>query len=375
MKFTVSTKPLKDALDLGVIKSNVSKFYQKSCLAQITASGNVLKINLEAAAVTSEITLKGQSDEEGSRTTFVDCLVLKDLVHTLDASTTTIEYTSGGIIIHSGKSKFTVPQMVEESDLELNKPSIIPANAEAIDLTKADWKFIDDHQMYAIAMSFIHPVYTNVWVGESGDVLVGDFDNSIFTLSKKSKLGDTCLLPDTIINLFNSLPEGSKIIKLDNSYVVNVTTDSFEYSAEFTPKREDDEGVGSYNSQIILQMLNTSDDAAISLNVEKINKALSQATLLSNDSENTILFKVDGKDVTLKDDNIDCKIELENDAPENYEITFKTVLLKSMLANMDEETIKVMPMKQDDGEGGSIYSGIVSWTKNMSVVLAGQEDE
>lgn len=373
MQFTVSTKPLHDALSLGVIKSNVSKFYQKSTLAEITADRKSLRINLEAASVTSELVLKGTGDADGPVTVFVDCLTLKDLVSTLDANSTTIEYTTGGIIIHSGKSKFTLPQVLEESDIELKKPSPVPAEASVIELSKADWKFVDDHQMFAIAMSYIHPVYTNVWVGSDGDVLVGDFDNGIFTRSNKSKLGSTCLLSDTIINLFNSLPEGSRITRLGDSYLIKVTTDSFEYSAEFTPKNESDEGVGSYHSEVILGMLSTDESQSVKVNTDKINKVLSQATLLSKNTENTIEVSVKGKELVLKDEKVDCHIELESEVTEGYNQKFKTVLLKGMIANMDEETIRIMPMKQAE-DGNETIVGIVAWTKNMTVVLAGVED-
>ena len=250
-----------------------------------------------------------------------------------------------------------------------NKPSQITADAEIIDLDKASWKFIDDHQMFAIAMSFIHPVYTHIWVGDEGDVLVGDFDNSIFTHSSKSNLNTTCLLTDTIINLFNSLPDESKIIKLDNSYIINVKTDSFEYSAEFVPKLESDESVGDYNSKTILDMLTTSEDNCVSVNVEKMNKSLSQAVLISKDSENVITFKVDGSDVTLQDDNIECKIPIEQSTSESYQLKFKTILLKNTFSNMDEEKIQIMPMKQED-----TIVGILIWTSNMSAVLAGVEE-
>lgn len=373
MNFTVSTKPLQDALALGVIKSNVSKFYQKSTIAEITADRKSLKINLEAPSVISELVLKGTGDFDGPITVFVDCLTLKDLISTLDANSTTIEYTTGGIIIHSGKSKFTLPQVIEEADIELKKPSMVPAEAQVIELSKADWKFVDDHQMFAIAMSYIHPVYTNVWVGASGDVLVGDFDNGIFTRSSKNKLGSTCLLSDTIINLFNSLPEGSHITRIGDSYLIKVTTDSFEYSAEFVPKNESDEGVGSYNSEIILGMFNTEDEKAIKVNTDKISKVLSQATLLSRNNENTIQISVNGRELVLKDDNVDCHIELDADAPENYSQKFKTVLLKDMITNMDEETIRIVPMKQSN-DGQDTIVGIVSWTKNMAVVIAGVEE-
>ena len=123
MKFTVSTKPLQDGLSLGVIKSNVSKFYQKSCLAQITADKHTLTINLEAASITSELLFKGVGEGEDKVTTFVDCLMLKDLVSTLDNNTTILEFVDGGVILISGKSKFTLPQMIDESDLEIGRAS------------------------------------------------------------------------------------------------------------------------------------------------------------------------------------------------------------------------------------------------------------
>lgn len=369
MNFTVSTKPLNDALTLGVIKSNVSKFYQKSTLAEVTADRQTLRINLEAASVTSELVLKGVGDEDGPKTMFVDCILLKELVSTFDTNSIVIEYAQGGLVLHSGRSKFNLPQVLEESDIELKKPSPAPAGAESMLLDKGDWKFVDDHQMYAIAMSYIHPVYTNVWVGSNGEVVVGDFDNSIFTKSMKNKLNSTCLLSDTIINLFISLPEGSHITPIGDSYLIKVTTDSFEYSAEFTPKSESDEGVGSYHSEVILEMLKTDPEQAIKINAGLVNKALNQATMISKNVENTIQLTVKGKELILKDDNIDAHIELEKEAPEDYSEEFKTVLLKSLISNMDEETISIMPTKQD----GNLV-GIVAWTPNMSVVIASTEE-
>ena len=148
MNFTCSTKPLKDALGLGVVKSNVSKFYQKSCLAQLTATNSDLRINLEASYVSTELRLKGQGDntEDSRSTVFVDCLTLSDLVNTFESSTITLEFTQGGLILHSGKSKFTLPQIVEESDLELKRPQEVSADADKLELAKSNWKFIKDHQ-------------------------------------------------------------------------------------------------------------------------------------------------------------------------------------------------------------------------------------
>jgi hypothetical protein len=59
VKFTVSTKPLSNALDLGVINANISKYYQTSCLAQITCNKHDLRINLEASFIRTELHPKG----------------------------------------------------------------------------------------------------------------------------------------------------------------------------------------------------------------------------------------------------------------------------------------------------------------------------
>ena len=369
MKFNLSTKPLIDALNLGIVNQNVTKFYQKSCLAQITADRHTLKVNLEASNVVSELILKGSGDEDTSVTVFVDSLLLKQLVSTFEAAVTTFEFIEGGLVLHSGKSKFTLAEMIDGSELQLTPPSQASAGAEVIDIDKSDWKFIKDHQMYAIAMSFIHPVYTRVWVGESGDVLVGDFDNSLFTHSKMSKLGRTCLLSDTIVNLFNSLPEGAKLTKLDKSYIINVKTDGFEYASEFTPQYEDDPAVGSYNSEIILSMMEKDENNSVKVNVGAINKFLNQAALLSSSSEDTIKFDVADGQVSLTDNNVDCKLPVQGNIATPYGIDFKTVLLKSVVSNFDEEEVNVAPMLQDDA-----VIGIILWTKKMTAVLAGVDD-
>ena len=370
MQFTCSTKPLIDALTLGIVNQNVTKFYQKSCLAQLTATRHTLRINLEAAQVLSELILKGSGDEDTSATIFVDCLVLKQLVSTFEAPTTTFEYTEGGLILHSGKSKFTLPKMLDEAELELKAPSVPSSAANVIDIDKSDWKFIKDYQMYAIAMSFIHPVYTKVWIGEAGDVLVGDFDNSLFTHSSKSKLGETCLLRDTIINIFNILPDGAKLTQIDKKYLITVQTDGFEYASEFIPEYEEDEGVGSYNSEIILSMMDKDEANAVKFNVTAVTKLLNQAALLSSNSEDVITFAVSDSNIILTDKNVDSKIPVTGTVSTSYEVEFKTALLKSVVSNFDEEEIYVAPMKQEEE-----VIGITLWTKNMTTILAGVDEE
>ena len=369
MQFTLSTRPFADALNLGVIPSNVSKYYSKSCLAQLTADRHQLRINLEASSISTEILLKGSGDQDEPVTTFVDCLVLTQLVGTFETSTVTIEYVEGGIVLHAGKSKFNLANMIADNAGELRRPESAPEGAAKIKLDNSDWKFVKDYQMYAIGMSFVHPVYTQVWIGDQGDIIVGDFDNSIFTFSKKNKLGKTCLLSNTIINLFNTLPEGAEITQLDRSYRVEVKTDAFEYASEFTPKYESDEGVGSYSSEIILPMAAKNEENNIEIPVAPVNKFLSQASLLSSGSEDRITLAYENGEIQIKDDNVDCRLEVQGTC-KNCAGEFKTALFKSVFGNVDSETIHLSPVVE-----GDILVSIVIWTDNLSVVLATLDEE
>lgn len=365
MNFTLNTKPFQDGLNLGIIPSNISKFYQKSCIAQISATKGKLKVNLEADSILSEIIFHGSYDSEEESVAFVDCLLLKQLVGTLDTQTLTIEFVDGGVVIHSGKSKFTLPAMVSGSDSKLTPPTLAPEGSVSVKIDKESWKFVNDNQMYAVAMSFVHPVYTLVWVGEAGDIIVGDFDNSLFTFSKKSNLGETCLISSTIINLLNNLPEGASLTKLANSYRIDVRTDSYEYASEFRPKHENDEGVGSYESEAILSLNVTESDNFFKLNIEPVSKFLNQAQLLSASSDDVISFSYKDGTLILQDDNVETTIPVEGTC-NPFSVTFITSMLSKVLANMDETTVSVAPSYQED-----TAVGINLWTKNMSAVFGG----
>ena len=366
MKFTCNTKPFADSLALGIINSNVSNFHQKSCTVELTASGNMLKINIEASQIFTEIHIPGKGEGDPA-TVFVDSLLLKNLSSTFESQTVTLDFEENGLIITSGKSKFTLPKMVDGDDFDLRAPSIPETTEGSIEIDSSDWKFIKDYQMYAISMAFINPVYTKVWVGENGDVLVGDFDNSLFTHSVHSKLGKTCLLSDTIINLFNSLPEGSKITPMDDSYVIQLKTDSYEYATQFTPQYEDDESVGSYNSDIFLGMMKHPDEA-ITVNTVAITKALNQALLISTNSQDSIVFSLEDGQVHLKDKNVDCEVSVTGSTEERYKVEFNLERLKKVIANYSDETVQISPMMQ---EGEAV--GIMVWNDSLTTIVAGLE--
>lgn len=366
MNFTVSTKPLADALNLSVINANISKFYQKSCLAQLSADAHMLTINLEAASISTEVKLKGSGDSEEKAVVFVDCAALKSIVGTFDASVTTLEFTENGLILHSGSSTFTLPKMVDAAGMELAKPAHAEDGQPSIKLDKNDWKFIDDHQMYAIGTSFAYPVYTKVWVGEKGDVIVGDFAQSLFTFSKKCKLGKTCLLSDTIINFMISLPDGATITCLDNSYRVDVKCDAFEYAAEFTPKYESDPGVGSYQSEDMFAAADQKDENNfITVPVESIKKIMSQSSILASAGEHITHLSFASSELRISDSNVDCKMKVDGTCCD-FNIDLETELFRSSINNIDATSVKIYPIMQE-----GIAAGVALCTEAMSVILGG----
>lgn len=367
MQFICNTKPFADSLDLGIINSNVSNFHQKSCTVELTASDKMLKINIEASQIYTEILIPGKG-EGNPATVFVDSLLLKNLASTFESPTITLNFEENGLIITSGKSKFTLPKMIDGDDFDLRAPEVPASLDGAIDIDQSDWKFIKDNQMYAISMAFINPVYTKVWVGEKGDVLVGDFDNSLFTHSVHSKLGKTCLLSDTIINLFNSLPAGSKIVPLGDSYVIQLKTDSYEYLTQFTPLYETDESVGSYNSDIFLGMMQHVDDSAMKINTVAITKALNQALLLSTNSQDSIYFELKDGKVNLNDKNVECDIAVTGNVSGEYRVEFNLERLKKVIANYADESISICPMEQE----GEVV-GIMVWNDSLTTIVAGIE--
>lgn len=364
MKFESNTSPISAGLDLVIITSNITKFYQKSCIVELTLVPEGLRINTEVSSIKSEILFKGKVSGEGENHLFVDSLLFKNLIKSLTSDIVEFEFNPDGLVIYSGKSKFNLPQVVAGSDLELSRPNLSEDMASYYDINKPGWEFIQTTQMYAIAMSFIHPVYTNVWVGESGDVIVGDFDNGVFTHSNKSSLPTTCLLTDTIINLFNVVPENSKIKKIGKNYEIQVVTDPYSYLCEFSPKYEDDPGVGSYSSSVILNLFEKSKEP-VTVDVSVLSKYISQAELFTTSADSKIDLIVTSDSFSLLNENVDCKIPITYSG-QAFRIPFKLNLLKDALSHMDSNTVNIIPLLQD-GEA----SGIVIWTENVEVVLAG----
>lgn len=365
MNFKTNTKPLSESLSLGVINSNVTRFYAPSVVAVLTATRNQLIINLETQSILTEIKLQGMGSEDGPVTLFVDCLLLKNLISTFDSTTIDLEFNEDGLVLKCGKSTFTLPKMLDDEvaikhpDSDVNIEDFHP-----IDIS--GWKFVKDNQLYSIAMNFVRPVYTFVYVGEAGDVLVGDFDNFLFTHSMKSELHNTCLLQSTIVNLFASLPEGATICKKNRNYLVYVKTDAYEILSEIQPRYEDEEGIGSYNADIVMTAMQTREDDCIQLDPTVMNKFLSQADLLTTSSESKINFNFNGDTIHLLGDNVDCVLGTQSTCSTTFSVDFKASTLKSALSKYSDEKISICPVIVEDE-----VSGITIWSDELITAIAG----
>lgn len=367
MKFITNTQPLIDACKLGIVLSNVTNFHKKSNIVQISASNNMLTINVESLRICTELTLQGHGEGEPS-SIFVSSSLFRQLVETLDNPTTELIFDETCLLIKSGRSKFTLAKVVDGNEFDLKRPKDVYFDDDSIvPFKKADWEFIRNNQMYAISMSPLHPVYMKAWFGASGDVIIGDFDISLFTHSEKSSLGNTCLLTDTVVNLFTSLPDDCKIIRDEQDYIIRVSGDSYTYTTQLTPLYEDDEGVGSYNSDMILGIMGHPDDYII-VELAPIAKLLSQAMLLSTDHDDVISWKVDGTELKIYNDDVDGIIPVGGSTDLHYEVMFKLDYLKKILANYSDNELSIGLITRD---GDSV--GIVVWNGDMTTVLAGCE--
>lgn len=366
MKFVVATKPLKSATALGIIKANISKFYNRSGIVQITATRDALKINIQASGIKTRITLSGSGDSDVAESIIVDCSVFKNLIDSIESEVIAIEFVPGGISIHADTSKFAISQMIDVADMRLEEP-MEPTNAEAsVTVKPSDWQFVKDHQMYAIATKDTHPVYMNAWVGADGDVIVGDFDLSMFTYSKRGAFGNTCLFPTALINLFSSIPEGSTVSKIGKNYILSIISESYSIITEITPKYEDDEAVGSYNSKIILDML-VHPESYVTIEAGAITRFINQTSIISKAELDKVFdFTVQGNELTLANATSSYSMTIESTSENKFTVKFNSDLFKSVLSNFDSETINVAPMVRNGTAIGCIF-----WTDNLTTLLAG----
>lgn len=374
MRFTVSTKPLKNVIKLGIIKANISNYYHRSTVVQITANRDTLKLNIEASGIKTCMTLKGSGDEDTTAITIVDCLMFKNLIDSIDSDILTIEFIDGGIYIYAGTSKFALSQVLDANDVQLNEPTDIREAQSTVIMHPEDWQFVKDHQLYALADNQDQPIYTNVWVGSNHEVITGDVKVERFTYSKKGSFDSQCLLTPSLINLFTSIPGGSVVSRVGKNYILSIETDSYSLLTDFLPKYESDAGVGSYNADIFLGIM-AHPDSCVTLDLTPINKFLKQTSILGN-SERARLFTLsigDGK-LTLSNESSSYSVDVVTE--DSYSIQFSIDLLRGALASFDSDRIHIAPTRSEsyaEDIQDSNPTGCIMWTDELTVVLSAED--
>lgn len=369
MKFTLSTKPLIAAANLVIVNSNISKFDHKSFMLQITATETNLILNTESNSILSEVKLLGVGEDIQENTRmFVDAAIFKQLISTLKSSQVELSFTDGALVVTSGKSSFSLPKVADASDGAFRSPAALSAedivSAGIVDISK--WKYIKEHQLYARAETYTNPVYTYVWVGANGDVLVGDMDNSIFTHSKAGQLSTNCLIKNTMINLLTSLPDETKLIQRDETYVLHIDADSYEYRSQIFPVIESDKN-GNYNADLIMGIMELGPDA-VKVDCGEIITTINQSALLNSDKDPLLEFNMKSDGLHIKDRRVDAVIAIDGDISEPYTLMFKPQLLRSFLSSCPDSTIYICPRIND----GSVV-GIIIHTKDYAAVLGGED--
>lgn len=367
MKFTVNTKPLNSALAIAIVDSNVSKYYQKSTLVQLTMTRDSLRINTEANSIITEVSVKGSGDGEGS--ILIDAILFKKLISTITTTQLDLSFDNTCVTVTTGSGSYNLPKMLDSSEAQLNRPvTLDQADIEnGQDISKEDWKFIKSNQMYAKAESEEFPVYMYVFAGENGDILVGDFTNSIFTHSTCNVIDENCLISDSIVNMFNSVPDGSIITKKDGNYVIYAKTDAFEYVSAFVPKYESDE-FGTYNADAIISMLSTFDKDHITVKASDITNILNQVQLLSKRIMK-LHISVGADYIEFSDSNMKSKVQSEITQNTTYSIDMNPVTLKNIISHCPDEKIEIYPSYNEDN---AVVSIVVTSGK-LTVVAAGVE--
>ena len=367
--FTLSTKPLKNAISLAIIDSNVNQFVQKSMAVQLDMVDSVLSITTEAAAISATVELHGSQNGDNA-SAIIDATLFKKFVATITAQQITLDFQSNCLVVRTDKSKYTIPKIFDTAQMSLKKPDVADVSifdsAKTID--KKAWKFVKEHQLFARSQNTEMPVYTFVYAGDGGDILISDYKESIYTHSAISAtpFTDSCLITDTIVNLFTAMPDGAKIVQDGDSYFVNVHTDGYDYVAQFTPQYEND-AIGSYNAETIIPLFSIVGKPVSTVQVSEIKAMINQVSLLSNTRDNRIKCEVSADSVTFTSDNVNCVVPANGGSGDSYSLTLDFAQFKNIIASVPDVTFGITPFIDEDGD----VAGIIISSSNLTIVVAG----
>lgn len=364
MKFTVNTKPLKDVLDLVIVPSNISKFYAKSTVLQVSVNANGdLRLNSEADSVSSEGIVKGSVDALADVVMFVDALLFKQLISSVNATMVQLDFDENSINITAGKSRLSVPNVLS-ADMRLASPS--EPSGEECDLKADIWKKVKDKQMYALTDSFVKLMYSYIYNGPS-EIMVSSYNDGLYTYSENIGLPATCLISPNIVSLILNVGAESKLFKNEDSFILVSKTDAYTFVSEFKPKYESNPEIGSYCADIIKGLYSDADIDGILIPLDQVNNLLSQVSLLSDGDDPTVDWSTSESSVKIFTDNVEGKIDgkLTGNAKE-YAIKFKVKALTSVISHLDGENIAIYPSFREGRAVGCVFKD-----DDVSVILAG----
>ena len=136
---------------------------------------------------------------------------------------------------------------------------------------------------------------------------------------------------------------------------------------------EDDEAVGSYNSNIILSRM-SHPESFITINVDPIIKFINQTSILNqSDLDKIFDFVVADNKLTLS--NRIGSYSTEANTAADFSIKFDLDLFKGVISNFDSDEIHLAPMfgpgTDDNGNNIQIPVGCIFWTEDITTILAG----
>lgn len=361
MKFTVNVQPLKDALSYTVVRENISKFFEKSTVVELTVENECLKVNTQATSLVSEAVVRGCCDCQDIGRAIVDSTLFKSLVSSIDSVEVTLEFKETCVSVLSGKSTFDVPKLLsEEDDASLDKP--VSCSAEDNSILNVDvWKSVQSNQLYAVASSMIRKAYTYVWMSSDKGVLTGDLDMSFFTHYPESDLPGTFLVKPTIVNMLASMPDGCEVVHVEDlTYQVRFDLDSFSFCAEFSLQHEGSEDIGEYDSEIILDMVEAKSDSNVKLLKSSLSSAVKKAQLFSSASKPYCTVTCSRKGMYVVTDNVDCMV-CSDECEKEYSSKFMVSDLDMVVSHMPSDEVEVSPIvKQGEVFGLRFKCGSVT---------------
>lgn len=375
MTFTCKTKALVDALNLGIINANINTYDAKSNLIMLRADKTKLSLNLESSVndVKTELTINGSGDSDTSSNVFLNNVIFKQLMSTINTDTISLIFEDHGVKIVSGKSEFDLPSdatFVSADALEFNKPNAPKETATELDLHIDDWKYVKEHQVFALANqgdgrinSSAYPMYRYLWVSDSGDVLSGDITTEIFTYTTKGHLANTCLLSGVMLNLLISMPETTKFYNDGNDYYLVYKTEDFEYLTQWVPRFESDTGLGSYNSEVFLNMLEHTS-SSIQIDSAALGNLLRQAELLSKQTDTNISFSVSGSTLTVKNSRVKNDFTCVGSSDVDYTISLEIAKFKKIIDTFGGDIIDISPVVVEEA-----IVGIRLWNEFLTISI------